>query len=301
MTTEDQKPLLQLVEINQRRLHVLQTQKAQYGSLTPPHVVLDIEDTEKEIARLQRLIAGEQAIAVELFSFNPSAQRASAALRLDWTPFFNPLPPAESWQATLLPQLDHVRRDLDAQYADPIIALRIRAHLTVGLLVGYVFRATTGFRLWVEQPTDGREPQWWRTDDEVGKNLALQVQTRPVTDDGQDTVIALSISRDVQPSAEQWMQAMRPSIHEVVQISPRSGIGKMTVQDGAQALAMAYQIESAIISARDARPSGVIHLLGAMPIGLAVLIGTRLNRCGPIQCYEHTSSADIYAPSWRLE
>ncbi len=42
-----------LIEMKQRRLNALQLQQAQMGINTPPHVTLEIEDLESELAQLQ--------------------------------------------------------------------------------------------------------------------------------------------------------------------------------------------------------------------------------------------------------
>ena len=41
-----------LVAINNRRLRILKEQQATYGLNTPPHIVIEIEDLEAEIAKL---------------------------------------------------------------------------------------------------------------------------------------------------------------------------------------------------------------------------------------------------------
>lgn len=46
--------LKKLIELNTRRLHVLQLQQAQFGNSAPPHIVLEIEDLEKELSQLKQ-------------------------------------------------------------------------------------------------------------------------------------------------------------------------------------------------------------------------------------------------------
>jgi hypothetical protein len=73
----------------------------------------------------------------------------------------------------------------------------------------------------------------------------------------------------------------------------------VAIKNGAHAIALATQIEQRINLVRADHPHRTIHLLGAMPIGLAVLLDTRLNRRGPIQCYEFYQNS--YLPSCRLD
>lgn len=41
------------LRMERKALHHLRIQNAKYGISTPPHVLIDIEDTEKRIARLR--------------------------------------------------------------------------------------------------------------------------------------------------------------------------------------------------------------------------------------------------------
>jgi hypothetical protein len=76
-----------------------------------------------------------------------------------------------------------------------------------------------------------------------------------------------------------------------------SGAG---IQNGQHALAMALQIRAAIRKARNDHPQQTIHLFGAMPIGLAILLGANLNACEPVQCYEYDRTSNTYQPSCLL-
>lgn len=48
----------ELLEMKQRHLHKLQMQKAAYGLSTPPHIEIEIEDLETDIANLRQLLKG---------------------------------------------------------------------------------------------------------------------------------------------------------------------------------------------------------------------------------------------------
>jgi hypothetical protein len=59
------------------------------------------------------------------------------------------------------------------------------------------------------------------------------------------------------------------------------------------------QIRDEVLALRDRHPGMVVHIFGAMPIALAVLLGRELNRCDPIQCYEFVGGS--YQPSCFLK
>jgi hypothetical protein len=52
-----------LLAESQRRLHQLKLQQARFGYNTPPHVLMKIEDLEKEIPRLGQTATATQAPA----------------------------------------------------------------------------------------------------------------------------------------------------------------------------------------------------------------------------------------------
>jgi hypothetical protein len=54
---KQQQHLEELLLIHQRRLHVLEIQAASFGSSTPPHILLEIEDIQKEIVAIENQLA----------------------------------------------------------------------------------------------------------------------------------------------------------------------------------------------------------------------------------------------------
>lgn len=300
MDDDERLYLEALLAEHRKRLRVLEIKKAQRGIDTPPDILIEIEDIGKEIDRLTVQMHRAQAVVVDLFSFAEANYRDPAHIRLDWIAYFDPIPTPEIWATVLLPKLEELRRTIGRDHPNPIVALRPKAHLTAGLAFGYIFRAPTSIQLWVEQPdSSGAVTQWWRTDEPpAGAGLRAETQTIDGAS-GSETTIEMSISRNVHSVVEAWMAASGSAIHKRVRLALPGGSGRTAVTDGPHALALAYQIEAFILDERSANPSATIHLFGAMPIGLAVLLGTRLNRCGPIQCYEYV--ANTYQPSCRLE
>jgi hypothetical protein len=107
------------------------------------------------------------------------------------------------------------------------------------------------------------------------------------------------ISRNVDSAVGAWLAANGATVRKRIRLSLPGGSSRTSVDDGPHALALAYQIEAFILDERSANAEATIHLFAAMPVGLAVLLGTRLNRCGPIQCYEYVKNT--YQPSCWLE
>ncbi len=54
MDTEQQRHLEQLKQNYQRRLRILELQKAQMGTQTPPHIITEMEDTRIEVSKIEK-------------------------------------------------------------------------------------------------------------------------------------------------------------------------------------------------------------------------------------------------------
>jgi hypothetical protein len=267
---------------------------------------MELEDIRRAIAGLEAQLDRARAIPVGLFSFTRETIDDPAARVLDWTPYFpQGAPPAtpQIWVETLLPALRDLWQDL-AQMLYKAIALRIKAVLSVGLAFGYVFRETTGFRIWIEQQTTGvdgsRQSEWWDSNAAPSPNVTLlNEESRPPREDASDCLIELAISQDTERTVDAWLKTTDlPPIQHIILRLPE-GPSRVAIKNGAHAIALATQIEQRINLVRADHPHRTIHLLGAMPIGLAVLLDTRLNRRGPIQCYEFYQNS--YLPSCRLD
>jgi len=243
------------------------------------------------VLHLRRSIA-HQSLGIALFSQAETSYSYPAPLCLNWVPSFESGPPtAEHWHTALLPALHDLYTTLSRETVRQIALRPAGAHLSVGYAFGYVFHATTGVQLWIEQTRDDQQTDWWRTDaaPTVGDPLAVVMSSDGLA--GGDTTIELNIIQDVELGVYHALRLYGLTIERRIQLRPHAGPGKTAIVDGAHACAIVRQVEAVIAQARRANPAATIHLFGAMPIGLAVLLGTRLNRCGPIQCYEWDKNA----------
>jgi hypothetical protein len=75
----DTEHIQRLIHSNQRRLSVLQEQKARMGYSTPPHITLEIEDIEQELARLRDQLQPAAPAAVAPAVAPPAVADAPAA------------------------------------------------------------------------------------------------------------------------------------------------------------------------------------------------------------------------------
>ncbi len=226
--------------------------------------------------------------SIDLFTYSDPGHQPPAPVVLDWVDTFNPqLHGDEQWR-TLLAGLDDLQRSLRKQGVRSVKVRPANTHLSAGYALGYAFRASTGFHVRVEQVIDRHtnQTQEWPTNEVLAPAPVIMVA--PSLDQlgswKGDTTLEVSISRDITSYVDTWLDQSSASIHKRIKVQPSGGPGRAAIPDAATAAAMTEQIWQVIDRIR--RPGKTIHLLSAVPIGLAVLIGTRLNRSGPIQCYE---------------
>lgn len=228
-------------------------------------------------------------VTVGLFSWPPAGNGTMASLRLDWQPLFKQLPSDETWRTKLLPALEALRRVL-GDAGIQTIRLYPKAHLSVGIAFGYVFRAPTTITIELEQAAD----VWWSSSgDVVGPLLEVIPQTIDGAA-GEDTTIEIEIipgSPDVRTVVQQCITRNNLPIRKRIYLAPKEGASRTFIHDGAHARALAEQIERVIIREHS---GGTLHLFGTMPIGLSVLLGMRLNARGRVQCYEYDRNTNGY-------
>lgn len=221
-----------------------------------------------------RLISA-QTLEVGLLTFLSSSRAAWAPLSLDWATYFNRRYPTEDeWETVLLPALADLRAAVGG-YA-PHIRLYPQARLSAALAFGYEFREAAGYTLYINQRDD-----WWRTK-VYEPGLAPLARTDTVVDpQAHDITIEVQITEgNVSQGVDSWIAASGAAVKHRVRLALPQG----RQIDGPTAQAIACQVREAILSLRS--PAGTTHIFGAIPAGLAVLIGWQFNACGPVQCYE---------------
>lgn len=246
-------------------------------------------------APLRCAAATRKSIALTVFSYPVSGARPPADLALSWEALFpesdqptRPHPTPEIWRSLLDPALADLRRVVGAAQAEAE-SLRIsgRYHIPVGLALGFRFRAVAGTPLLVSAQPGG----FWRSDESGGAGELLQVT--PVELDpplGGDLSVEVSVSRDVRPAAERYLREYRIPVARRIQLTcapllqdtPDIVGAQRFVSSPAHAAALAAQIANVILH----HGAGTIHLFAAIPQALAVLIGARLNKARPVQCYD---------------
>jgi hypothetical protein len=305
MDDQERRHIEELIGLYTRRLHILEKQIASAGIRTPPEIQIECEDVKRKLEELKGQTEHSSVVTVELITHGSSGLESGATERIDWTALFDGgLPSADAWSEQLLPELYRLKARI-VQGGGQVIALRAKAHLSACLAFGYVFRAPTGYRLWVEQSDlHTRQAQWWRTDEKPLLETPLEQERTAGPSRAKNTETSVEISAasdvDIRAAVRQSILQHKLPIRERIHLRLPLHGKAVAVQSGPHALAMALQIRAAIRAVRNANPQQTIHLFGAMPFGMAVLLGAQLNACEQVQCYEFDRMTNTYQMACRL-
>jgi hypothetical protein len=227
-----------------------------------------------------------------------------ADVEIDWTEHFDHttlrVAPREIWQARLLPALHGLRQRFDGEDHRRLISLRARAPLSAGLAFGHTFAEAAGYSIIVEQPSPGAAGsiQYWRTDSPAVSLEPLErseIENEAVSD---EVVVAIGITDDPRPKVERYLVGAGLTVRASLYLYPPGGAGPTSVSDHTAA-ALGAALKREIRRFADRHAARVVHLFYYGPLGLAVLLGQKLNGLPDVQCYER-DKADGYTPSCRL-
>jgi hypothetical protein len=254
------------------------------------------EEIERIAQRVIQVITEIEAsqIAVGLFTFAPEGVWAQHPELIDWSDLFDPVAPSpQVWQDQLMPELKELYQRVRGQNIKRI-QLYVNARLSAALAFGYTFREPMGRTIIARDP----HGQQWCTGACSENDRPLHAVHAEIDPVGTDLTIEISAvpGQSTEGGVRKWLEDTRPAVRQRIKFT-LPGNERITQED--QALAIACQIRAVILQVRQQWTPQTTHLFGAIPAGLAVLIGWHLNTCEPVQCYEYVRGS--YQPSCRLE
>lgn len=184
-------------------------------------------------------------------------------------------------------------RDLvaDSYFARDML-VQVQARLSYTFLFGWTFRKVTGFNLSV---VAGREV--WPSGGLVLTATQLSDDIPELLDQSSsEVVLVLNISRHVQRSVSEQVASWTEPPKAVLSYRLEGG----AVTSSAQAMTLSLEIARKIKNLIDNWGVRRIHLFGALPAALAVLVGHHLNAICPIDLYYLDESRNAYRRSGTL-
>lgn len=251
---------------------------------------------------LERLIISElaksakgPAFVVYLHGWSVQAYGTAADAVINWTDRFDrstlKIPSPTVWKTKLLPELKAVRERCVGENKRNVW-LFSKAPLSAGLAFGYVFSAAEGYNIRIEQPTPGSSDalQYWQTDDLVDPKLRVHTeQAAGQAGNAEDIGVAIGVTGDPRPNVETFLANSGLDLKAIVYITPIDGAHETSLNAKTVA-AFARAAKEHIRTACQKQHPRRIHLFYFGPLGLAVLLGQKLNGLVDIQCYERSKT-----------
>lgn len=206
-----------------------------------------------------------------------------------------------AWDTVLLPALSTLRETLRARAPGRLVEASGSCSITSGLALGRTFPSLDQIRLSWRQTAPDYPDQIW-TLEAPHESILVGAVTEPSRSEGTALAVLVSIAEDVEP-AFGASRADLPPIRAAVRVRiPGENFQHFQIISPGQAAALAERIIGEVRRARLEYPAESLHLVAAIPVGLAVLLGQKLNTLGPIQTYEHweTDSVGRYRPELLL-
>lgn len=167
------------------------------------------------------------------------------------------------------------------------LTVHLQCRLSQALLFGWVFRRVTGFSLQIVS-----RDEIWVTDGLPSKATGMH-DDLPVFLNQESREVAVAIHaapRSITSSVEEFVSSWQSPPRILLGLSLFGG----QIVNAAHALSTAREIATKLKDISDRWRATQIHLFGAMPVGLACLIGYQLNAICPLSLYYLDASRTQY-------
>lgn len=224
---------------------------------------------------------------------------------IDWTKYFDhstlKTPTPEVWQNELLPELLALRKKFDSDGKKRNVWLRSKAPLSAGLTFGNAFSEALGYNIQIEQPSPGsvKAVQYWQTDTPDSRDIKLATTVVDGDQDGTEIAVAVGATDDPRPKVEEFLANSGIKIRASLYLYPESGPSDISI-DEQTAVGFARATKKEMRNAISKFSPKLVHLFFFGPLGLAVLLGQKMNGLVNIQCYER-SKEHAYVPSCLIQ
>ena len=216
-------------------------------------------------------------------------------LSIDATHLFGTLSEsyANSWNQLAI-ALFTVKQQVSQHLGRPRLRVHGSKHLTATTMLGHVFRAASGFQIEIRQ----RET-FWATDCQPADTLPFHVVEEPGSYHTSSLFVEVNATdKTVRDAVRRYIQQNDNYPALSLRFTRASASAGYEPIDNARCCAMALQIRHSISTVVSQNEIADIHLFGAMPQALALMIGYHLNALRPVQLYEYIQG--MYQPSYRL-
>lgn len=213
------------------------------------------------------------------YSIDFFSQINGALKEIDWNIFRN--------------QVEKLRKTIIARNQNRLIRIEALTHLTLGYIIGFVFRSTTGFNLQVLQRFIDLEEVWkFKSKNQNLNEENIQINTEVSNENSKNLIICLEFTeKPVINFAKEYLVNNNIDYKQITEIIFRPPITANQVTP---------LINTIIKLMVKVEGINMIHLFNAIPLALAILLGFNFNAMPTIQLYEFNMAERNYIPSYIL-
>ena len=241
-------------------------------------------NTSKTVGQLNRI--GAYRLAIGLTSFQDTSFDGLADLEIQLADLLSEKGNPEDNFLKANELLKNVKALISKGDYSKELIVHLQTRLTLAVLLGWTFRKVSHFEMTLVFAN-----QIWATSG-LPHVPARLIDGLPeiLNSQSNEVVIILNISRDIDRSVLEFVKTWENQPRCVLPIA----VEGHAVSSAAQALAIAVELSRKIKSITDVWGVEKIHLFGALPAGLATLIGFHLNAIRPVYLYFMDESRTTY-------
>ncbi len=189
-------------------------------------------------------------------------------------------------------KISDFKKLIEDNHEKKTIILDIKAHLTIGFIVGFIFRRTTGYKIIVNQLDE-----YWNLEEKNYKiNLKklkkeMKIKIKKFRDNNQSLVLKLNFTnKDVNTPSKIFLESKNIKKKVMIEISLRRLIKKYELR---------YLVNIILDKIQNNLKYNIqkIYLFNSIPIGLAIFLGYNFNALPPIYLYEFDNTINKYVQS----
>jgi hypothetical protein len=243
-------------------------------------------------------IAGEKKVTVWLQNWTSESFDPPADYALDWSSHFEratrKVPPPETWNKTLVPELEALKKKILAERKERLIRFRGKCALSTAVAIGALFPTAGGWAFEIPQPPSKED---WRSDVPGTNPYPLQVEVIDGSHGGSDIVLGLNIKGDGRQDIMQYVQSTGNPPKLFAFMSPPTQ-GAQSIRGAGDAVAFGQAVRETLGQLLKTHQLRKTRIFFFGPFALAVFLGQQLTSVGEVQLFEYQDPG--YVPSCSL-
>jgi len=189
----------------------------------------------------------------------------------------------------LLSKIINLKKEIEDESDKRYLELYIKSHLTIGFMIGFIFRRTTEFFLAIKQEDEIWELDYTKESQFIKKkDKKLKVKTKKINKKSQIIIFRLNFTgKNIKTAFQNYLLSNKISPKIIIDISHKGFINENAINS------IVFSI-LALMKGHLNKPIKEIHIFNAIPIGLAVFLGYNFNAFPPIHLYEYDNNKNKY-------